>query len=434
MENKKPSFHNYDRSLERLITRIKGIPVVYEGKKGKVQNARDLSILTEKNRQYLLDYHKLCVRSGNSVARTLARLERLTYCFVFFGNQNIDTATPKDFEEVANQIMTDKNLTLRTRKERLEQLKMFDKEFFGQGEACTDRTKKLKIAKSSKEIILPEEILTESEAYKTINATTNLRDRAFLSCLWSSGGRVGELGNALIKHFQPTGKGNEAYLILNGKTGMRRVLLVEGVLDIMDWLKTHPKSQDPNAPLFCMTCKGKEGFPLTHAVATHIVRGNMKRAKIVKRTNPHSWRHGRATHLCAKGLPEMQMRQYFGWSKTSDMPSVYAHLSQKNIDSSLRLALGLEEEKPKEVRCKICGTINEIDADSCQRCGNALSVEGSIKIQQQNKVLERFLSLERLLNEKVRKLQDKGYKSYEAEEIILDQYAREQVSVVEKTL
>lgn len=427
MENEKPSFHNYDRSLERLLTRIKGEPVIYLGNKGKVQKARDLSVLTEKNRQYLVDYYKLCVRSGNSVARTLARVERLTYCFVFFGSQDIDTATPKDFEEVANQIMTDKNLSLRTRKERLEQLKMFDKEFFGQGEVCTDRTKKLKIAKSSKEIILPEEILTESEAYKTINATTNLRDRAFLSCLWSSGGRVGELGNAQIKHFQPTEKGNEAYLVLNGKTGMRRVLLVEGVLDILDWLKTHPKSQDPNAPLFCMTCKGKEGFPLTHAVATYIVRDNMKRAKIPKRTNPHSWRHGRATHLCAKGLPEMQMRQYFGWSKTSDMPSVYAHLSQKNIDSSLRLALGLEEEKSKEVRCRVCGNVNSSEADACQRCGNALSVEGSLKLQQKNRFLEEQLAIVQAVNNKMLDLIRQGQTIDRAQDQAIDLVASDLV-------
>jgi len=323
--------------------------------------------------------------------------------------------------------MVDTRLSARTKRERLEQLKMFDKEFFGGGETYTERTKKLKLAKSPKGNILPEEILTENEAYKTINSAVNLRDRAFLSCLWSTGARVGEIANARIKHFEPTGKGNEAYLLLNGKTGMRRVLLVEGVLDIMDWLKTHPKSEDPNAFLFCVTMKEHKGEQLSYGTTAKIVKENMHKAGIKKRANPHSWRHGRATYLVSKGFPEMQLRTYFGWSKTSDMPSVYAHLSQKNVDTSLRQITGLEEEKPKEVRCKICGTVNETEADACQRCGNALSIEGSIKLQQKNRFLEEQLSIVQQVNNKMFELIRGGYNIDTAQEQAVELVATELV-------
>jgi hypothetical protein len=126
-EMKKPSFHTYDTRLERLLKRIKG--EVVNVKQTKTNNrARDLSVLTKSNRQQLLDYYRLCVRIGNSTPRVLARLERLTYVFVHFGNKDVATANPQDFEEVADKIMTDPKLSIRTKKERIEQLKMFDKE------------------------------------------------------------------------------------------------------------------------------------------------------------------------------------------------------------------------------------------------------------------------------------------------------------------
>jgi ribosomal protein L40E len=120
------------------------------------------------------------------------------------------------------------------------------------------------------------------------------------------------------------------------------------------------------------------------------------------------------------------MRQYFGWSKTSEMPSVYAHLSQKNIDNSLRQALGLEEDKEKEIRCRICGTNNSGQASSCVRCGNALTIEGSLKMQQKNKFLEEQLAIIQAVNSKVLELVRAGQN--------VDFAEKEAINVVAKNL
>jgi site-specific recombinase XerD len=59
-----------------------------------------------------------------------------------------------------------------------------------------------------------------------------------------------------------------------------------------------------------------------------------KMAKIGKNVYPHLFRHSRATHLADK-LTEAQMKIYFGWSGRSDVPSVYVHLSGRDVEEAI---------------------------------------------------------------------------------------------------
>ena len=59
-----------------------------------------------------------------------------------------------------------------------------------------------------------------------------------------------------------------------------------------------------------------------------------RKAGIEKKVYPHLFRHSRATQL-ARYLTEMEMKIFFGWSKNSNMPSVYVHLSGRDIDEKI---------------------------------------------------------------------------------------------------
>jgi integrase/recombinase XerD len=52
-----------------------------------------------------------------------------------------------------------------------------------------------------------------------------------------------------------------------------------------------------------------------------------KIAKLPKELHPHLFRHTAATERARLGWNEAQMRAYFGWSKSTDMPSRYVHLA-----------------------------------------------------------------------------------------------------------
>ncbi len=93
----------------------------------------------------------------------------------------------------------------------------------------------LKLKKNRK---LPEEILTEEEIKQIIEAAYSIRDKALISLLYHSGCRIGELLNIKIKDLTFDQYG--AVVIVDGKTGMRRIRLIEPVPLLANWISNHP--------------------------------------------------------------------------------------------------------------------------------------------------------------------------------------------------
>ena len=67
-------------------------------------------------------------------------------------------------------------------------------------------------------------MLSEEEIKKMIEACENPRDRALVASLYESGTRISELGNIKVKHVKFDHYG--AVLMVDGKTGMRRVRII----------------------------------------------------------------------------------------------------------------------------------------------------------------------------------------------------------------
>jgi len=61
---------------------------------------------------------------------------------------------------------------------------------------------------------------------------------------------------------------------------------------------------------------------------------SLKFLAMAKKVHPHKLRHSRATFLASK-LTEAQMNQIFGWKQGSDMPSIYVHLSGRDMDDAI---------------------------------------------------------------------------------------------------
>jgi rRNA maturation endonuclease Nob1 len=114
-----------------------------------------------------------------------------------------------------------------------------------------------------------------------------------------------------------------------------------------------------------------------------VLKRSALKAGIKKRVNPHAFRHARATHL-ANHLTEAQMKQYFGWVQSSDMASVYVHLSGRDVDNALLKMNGIEVDEEEEkrngnivlkpIKCVRCENENPATNKFCQRCGMALDL------------------------------------------------------------
>jgi integrase len=167
---------------------------------------------------------------------------------------------------------------------------------------------------------LPEEMLTPEDIRVLIHAANGAMDRAMIICLWEAGCRVGELLGIRRKHVQIDALG--AVLILDGKTGMRRVRVIESAPLLDEWISYGSYKQDELI------------FQLTYAAFRKRLQVLAVRAGIGKRIYPHLFRHSRATFL-ASYLTEAQLCMHHGWTIGSSMPRIYVHLNGSDLDQAL---------------------------------------------------------------------------------------------------
>lgn len=249
------------------------------------------------------------------------------------------------------------------------------------------------------------EILTEQEVKAIVEACETQRDRAMLFALYDSGCRAGELLSLRIKNVELDRHG--AVLRVRGKTGERRIRIVASVPDLQLWLSMHPNTNDPNAPLWPRARELDKTISATQL--GHIVRKYARKARVNKRVHPHVFRHSRATHL-AKVLTEAQMRVYFGWTKASEIPSVYVHLSGRDVDAALLKHYGVESEEPDEPKpltpkaCPRCGFSNSPSARFCGRCSATLDIKAAVELDDLRDITDDVVA--RVMQEFIRRAPD----------------------------
>ena len=228
------------------------------------------------------------------------------------------------------------------------------------------------------------EVLTEEEVKRMVEVCESQRDRAMLFALYESGARAGELLSLRLRDVELDKYG--AVIRVRGKKGERRIRLVYSVPDLQLWLNMHPGGNDGDAPLWPRERDATSSIGVPRL--EHMVRRYSKKAGIGKRVHPHVFRHSRATHL-AKALTEAQLREFFGWTKQSEIPSIYVHLSGRDVDRTLLKHYGIEVEeeiqkqlelKPKP--CVRCGFHNPPTARYCARCSAVLDVRTAVEFEE----------------------------------------------------
>lgn len=167
---------------------------------------------------------------------------------------------------------------------------------------------------------LPEELITPEHIEELLQTARSIQDRVFIFCLWESGARIGELLSLRRKHVQFDHLG--AVCIMDGKTGMRRVRLMESAPLLDEWISD--RSYKPEDAI----------FPKTYRAYAKSLKTLSRRAGICKRIYPHLFRHSRATFL-AGYLTEAQLCCYMGWTISSAMPRIYVHLNGHDLDAAL---------------------------------------------------------------------------------------------------
>lgn len=228
---------------------------------------------------------------------------------------------------------------------------------------------------------LPKDLLTRDDIDALKAACRNKRDLAFIALLYETGARIGELIDLTVGDIEDHAHGKK--VVIDGKTGQRRLSLLESTPSINKWLNDHPNPTN-DAPLWCQLQDGDEKLSY-HYIRQKLLERARDRAGIEKPVNPHHFRHSRATYLANK-FKEAQLCEWFGWVQGSSVPGKYVHLSGRDIVDAYSELHGLrskedEDEDKPVMECYRCTELNEADARFCVRCGQALDVEAAEEVE-----------------------------------------------------
>ena len=134
-----------------------------------------------------------------------------------------------------------------------------------------------------------------------------------------------------------------------------------------------------------------------------------KKTGLNKRLYTHLLRHTRATEL-ASILTEAQMKELLGWVQGSDMPSVYVHLSGRDVDGALLKAHGLTSNQEEKARIELTSTVCPRckqkagpEAQFCPSCGMILNVKTAVKLEEERTKADRIMNM-LMKDDEVRKL------------------------------
>jgi len=373
------------------------------------------SEVSENNRRAILGFYNSCVAEGLSVERTEHYLQILVKLSRLLGKNFVD-ASKDDIVSLMTEIQA-LPLSEWTKHDYKVTLKKFYKWLRG-GEDYPEEVKWIKTTIGRNDT-LPEELLTEEDVKALIEAADHIRDKALISVLYDAGLRIGELLSLRIRHVKFDQRG--ATLIVYGKTGMRRLLIIASAPHLLNWINNHPFRDDPDAPLWVGIGSSNKNQPLDYGSVRMMLRRTARKAGLKKAVNPHLFRHSRATYL-AKYLTEAQMCEYFGWVQGSRMPSIYVHLSGRDVDGALLKIYGMEEEEKVEEprlkprKCPRCGYINSADAKYCNKCGLILDVDEAMRFESVQSKVGDFMSMlledpkiKAIIESKVREVLKKGH-------------------------
>ena len=336
------------------------------------------SSLSEKNKELIERFVNECYSEGLTNGRIQKYLYHLYYIALMLG-KDFNLSTSDDLKTVVRQIDYRSDYSENTKRDFRIALKKFYK-WIGGG-TVPECALWIKTGSKHAKMLLPEELLTESDIRDLVTAANNPRDKAFIFVLYESGCRIGELLNTRLKNVSFDNYG--AQIIVNGKTGSRRVRIILACDYLRYWCENHPRREDPESNLWVAMSNNNRGAALEYRAMYKRLYDIAKKAGVKKRVNFHNFRHARATWLAGK-LTESQLCEVLGWTLSSKMPATYVHLSGRNVDDALLKMYGLKEKADQEnTICPRCKTTNDQVSRYCMKCGLPFGLDVALKAEQQ---------------------------------------------------
>ncbi len=271
-----------------------------------------------------------------------------TYTFFIADFINFHTKTPieeltnRDVELFIETVFIERNYSISSQRQFISALKTFT--------VFCPQTKidNLSLERPKKSRSLPN-VLSQEEVLRIIQLTKNLKHRAIIVLLYSSGLRIGEVTRLLLKSIDVQRK----QIKVEGGKGRkdRFVVLAASYLPLLqNYLTTFKPAR--------YFIEGPIGKKYSESSIRKFLFKSVQKAGISKKVTPHTLRHSYATHLLENGVGLRHIQELLGHAKP-ETTMIYTHVAKKDlldIQSPLdTIILNLDKNDKREQKFLLSG-------------------------------------------------------------------------------
>ena len=271
-----------------------------------------------------------------------------TYTFFIADFINFHTKTPleeltnRDVELFIETVFIERNYSVSSQRQFISALKIFT--------VFCPQTKinNLSLERPKKSRLLPN-VLSQEEVLRIIQLTKNLKHRAIIVLLYSSGLRIGEVTRLLLKSIDVQRK----QIKVEGGKGRkdRFVVLAASYLPLLqNYLTTFKPAR--------YFIEGPIGKKYSESSIRKFLFKSVQKAGISKKVTPHTLRHSYATHLLENGVGLRHIQELLGHAKP-ETTMIYTHVAKKDlldIQSPLdTIILNLDKNDKREQKFLLSG-------------------------------------------------------------------------------
>lgn len=268
-------------------------------------------------RNHLLEFSNEIKRKGYRKQS----IKNYVSCVESFLHHFIDKPQPKAINEADIKAYLSKFAEHNTQRAHHSAIKCFYKYVVHQ----PDKFRFIEYCKRSRKLPI---VLSVEEVQKLFNACSNLKHRAIIAMMYSTGLRVGEVIALKISNIDSS---RMIINIQNAKGGKdRQVMLNQNLLDL---LRTYFKQYQPKEYLF----NGQNSVQYSERSIAQFLKHYAEKAGLNKRIYPHLIRHCSFTHLVENGVDINLIQRLAGHQnvKTTNLYIQTSHTLISKIQSPL---------------------------------------------------------------------------------------------------
>lgn len=212
------------------------------------------------------------------------------------------------------QVITRENYSISSHRQSVSALKYLTELYGLSGFDATE------VKRPKKSRYLPT-ILSKEEVIDLIQSTKNLKHRAVIALIYSSGLRIGEIIHLEIRDLDMD---RSQVRIRQGKGRKDRTVVMAEIIKplLHNYLNTYrPKRY---------FIEGRAGEQYSDSSIRAFLKASCRAAGITKQITPHTLRHSYATHMMENGVDLRYIQELLGHAKP-ETTMIYTHVAQKNL-------------------------------------------------------------------------------------------------------